>query len=105
MIVPVTLHNKFLDPFSSSSNAWHAKANDIDENNLLLEVTTSVDSIIGEWNLNFDTKSMNYGNSSLHSNPIKKSIIILFNPWHKSKNFFVIQTFLNPKNLLITQRI
>ncbi len=69
-------------------DSWNARVLKVEDNIVTIEITSSPKSIIGEYKINVDTKSLKNGIRSLQSNSIKESIFILFNPWNKSKKLF-----------------
>ena len=62
-------------------SSWFAHITKIDDNSIIIEVTSSVNALIGEYSLNVDIKTR----SGFNSFAVNTKIILLFNAWTKSK--------------------
>ena len=66
-----------------TESRWSARIVLTDGNSVTIEVNSSPEAIIGEYNLVIDTKSPTRIDDSFYSNPISQSFIMLFNPWSR----------------------
>nr|CAD7601167.1 unnamed protein product [Timema genevievae] len=77
---------------AESGGAWNAVLENSTENIITVHVTPAADSIIGQWNIEIDTKLKNDGAFSYsHKDPI----YILYNPWCR-----LDQVYMEGDNLL-----
>lgn len=68
------------------SKSWDVSIIRWESKSAVLEITPLVETIIGEWSLTIETKSLTASGSPRYSSyTVPKSIYILFNPWHKGK--------------------
>lgn len=81
----------FDDRFSSNvsivlEDEWSAKLLKTEGFGVSIEISSPPTAIIGEYKINVDTRSLSKG--TLLSNPVKKTFILLFNPWNKGIKYF-----------------
>lgn len=72
-----------------TESRWSARIVLTDGNSVTIEVNSSPEAIIGEYNLVIDTKSPTRIDDSFYSNPISQSFIMLFNPWSRGDAVFM----------------
>lgn len=70
-----------------SESQWSARIVSLEGPSLVLEVVSSPEAIVGEYQLVVDTKSPTRSDESFLSHPIAQSFIMLFNPWALGKVF------------------
>ncbi|RWS14934.1 Annulin-like protein [Dinothrombium tinctorium] len=85
--IPVSddsLNFVFLNTLTTMDDAWTANVVDADRYTATIEVTSSVNSIVAEWQLQVDVKSKGSNNNYVVNKFVaKESIYILFNPWSR----------------------
>jgi len=55
---------------------------------ILVEVTPTSDTYIGEWSMSIETKSRSQGYRRYSVHKVRESIFVLFNPWDKGIDVF-----------------
>lgn len=80
--IVVTLNDENMNSMISFNdmNSWFAHIIKIEENSVVVEVTSSVNSLIGEYRLNIDIKTR----TGFNSFAVNTKIYLLFNAWNKS---------------------
>lgn len=67
-------------------NSWFAHITKLEENAIVVEVTSSSNALIGEYRLSLDIKTR----TGFNSFAVNTRLFILFNAWNKSKCLFIL---------------
>lgn len=81
MIVPLNDENMNSMLNFNDLNSWFAHITKVEDSSIVVEVTSSVNALIGEYRLSVDVKTR----TGFNSFAVNARILILFNAWAKSE--------------------
>ena len=84
MIVPLNDENMNSMLNFNDLNSWFAHISKVEDSSIVVEVTSSVNCLVGEYRLSVDVKTR----TGFNSFAVDTRVLILFNAWAKSRHFF-----------------